>query len=132
MATPYNYNPWAYNPQNPYGVQQQMAQQNTGITFAFIDGGENGAKSFPVQPGTTAILFDRVDPIFFFKTVDLSGMPAPLRKCTYTEETPTPPSNPDSVTKKDLEDLYGRIMTEINKPKNQNGGYVKKHEPKEG
>lgn len=119
-------NPYMPN-QRPTGYYPPQPQMG-GMNWAENEGVAN---SWPVAPGTSVPIFDKTSNTFYIKTVDQSGMPAPLRIFDYTErKTNNAPTSDDAVTKKDLEELYGRIMAEINKPRN-NGGYVKKHEPKE-
>lgn len=47
--------------------------------------GEIGARAYPVQPGRMAILMDSEDSIFYMKSVDIYGVPMPLRKFRFTE-----------------------------------------------
>jgi hypothetical protein len=97
----------AYNSFNPYGNSYSMyptaAPSNYGNGYyqqapqpaalqAPMDGiiwvqGEVGARAYPVQPGKMAILMDSEDSKFYIKAVDIYGMPAPLRKFRFTEET---------------------------------------------
>lgn len=49
--------------------------------------GESAAKSYPVAPNTTVILFDSENNAFYIKTSDASGMPMPLRVFDYKERT---------------------------------------------
>ena len=49
--------------------------------------GEAGAKSYLVAPNTTLMLMDSESQTFYLKSTDASGVPLPLRKFTYIEET---------------------------------------------
>lgn len=99
-----NYYPNYYNPYTPnYGnfnsnginpIQNNnsansapQAAQNTNNpnNFAWVQG-INGAKSYLVGAGNSAILLDSEDSVFYIKTVDQSGMPLPLRTFRYSEE----------------------------------------------
>lgn len=120
----------AYNYTNPFNqsypnITPQPTQNGGAI---FVDN-EQAVVQFPVQPGQTVTLFDRNNPVFYTKTADINGNIQPIHIFDYTERIQ---EQPEMVTKKDLEDLYGRIIAEINKnPRNQNGGY-KQHDKKEG
>lgn len=63
---------------------QQQPRQNNGLIWVQ---GEAGAKSHPLNPGETALLMDSEDGVFYIKTVDVSGMPLPLRTFDYAERT---------------------------------------------
>lgn len=122
----------AYNYTNPFSqsypnvTPPPAPTQNGGAIF--VDN-EQAVVQFPVQPGQTVTLFDRNNPVFYTKSADINGNIQPIRIFDYTERVQ---EQPEMVTKKDLEDLYGRIIAEINKnPRNQNGGY-KQHDKKEG
>ena len=71
MYTPYQYNPYQY-----------QQQQSNSITWVQ---GEAGAKAYPVQAGTSALLMDSESEYFYIKSTDNSGMPQPLRKFQYKE-----------------------------------------------
>ncbi len=53
-------------------VPQQQTVTNTGIQWVQ---GIEGAKSYQVQPGTSAILMDSESPTFFIKSANAAGMP---------------------------------------------------------
>lgn len=72
--------------------------------------GIEGAKGFAVDPGKSALILDSEAPVFYLKSVDASGIPAPLRIFDYTErpaqpQQPQPPAfNPaDYVSRKEFE-----------------------------
>lgn len=60
-----------------------MAQPTNDIKF--IQGGDNTAKAYPVEPGKTAFLMDSEESIFYIKSVAYNGVPSPLRKFKYEE-----------------------------------------------
>lgn len=69
--------------------------------------GEEGAKSYPTAPGTTTMLLDSDDPVFYLKSVDNSGFPMPLRVFDYTERVQKQQN--DYITRKEFEELSGTI-----------------------
>lgn len=82
--TPYNQ---LYNPYQPYAPNYlQSSSENNGIIWVQ---GESGAKAFPVQNGKSVVLFDAEAEQFFIKTTDMSGMPQPLRRFSYSEVSET-------------------------------------------
>lgn len=92
--------PNAMNNVQPQPMQQQPAPQiSTTPTVAMPQPagsglnwvqGEAGARGFITAPGTTAMLMDSDENVFYLKTTDLSGMPQPLRVFDYTERTNAP------------------------------------------
>lgn len=127
-----NYNnvyPWMYQPTSttagvnqqqfnqPYQNQQnfipQPPQQNNGINWAQ---GEAGAKSFGVEPGRSALIMDSEQERFFIKTVDVTGVPLPLRIFEYKEVTEqadapvkTKTNEQEYVTRDEFDKLKARI-----------------------
>ena len=95
---PYNNNPQYMYPQsyqpmqaNSYMMQPQyQPQSNSGLIWVQ---GENAAKAYPVQPGTSQLLMDSESECFYIKTTDASGMPLPLRTFTYREVINAPKHN---------------------------------------
>jgi len=88
----------------------QPLQQNSSITWVQ---GENGAKSFPVGAGQTAWLMDSENQVFYLKTVDVSGMPLPLRVFDFTErKVKQPASDHDDmyITRDEFEKRIKEIM----------------------
>lgn len=78
--------------------------------------GESGAKAYPVSPGNSIALFDSEAERFFIKSVDISGMPQPLREFTYKEvirKTEQPVENGKYVTKEDFEDFQEAIICKV-------------------
>lgn len=74
--------------------------------------GIEGAKSFPVPHGQSAQIMDAEGPYFYIKSVDQSGMPAPLRVFRYREEQPqsAAPQGGDYVTRQELPSLIAQTM----------------------
>lgn len=105
-------------PQQPQSAPQ--APQNAGgINWCQ---GIEGAKAFPVEPGRSAFIMDSEGQCFYIKTVDASGMPAPLRVFDYAErvaKAPQAASAPgfdpaDYVPRKEFDALSARVGSLIN------------------
>ncbi len=64
----------------------QPPAQNVGSGIIWVQG-EAGAKSYLVAPNTTVLLMDSENSRFYLKSTDASGVPLPLRKFSYTEES---------------------------------------------
>ena len=102
-----------YNNGGMYPYGQYMPQQinNTGLTWVQ---GEAAAKSWYVQPGTTAALWDSEAQVIYLKTADAAGMPS-MKVIDYTiRATDGPKTAPNApgveyVTRSDLDALYGKI-----------------------
>ena len=92
----------------------QMAATNGVI---WIERGEAGANSYPVAPGYSVPLFDKDEQRFFIKSVDISGMPMPLREFKYEEVVKKQPTETfdDSkyVTRDDFSNLENDILTKV-------------------
>ena len=115
------------------GQQPNMAsmypQQNTTPTQQPQNGliwvqGESAARSWPVLPGTTTVLWDIDSSVIYLKSADISGMPS-LKILDYTIRG-TEGKTENYVTKSDFESLKHDIE-EIKSRlkgnrKNQNGG----------
>lgn len=126
MAYP-NYGNY-YNPymngasQTPQVQVQQPSQQTSSILWVQ---GEAGAKAYPVGAGNSVLLMDTEDSVMYIKTVDVSGMPQPLRIFDYTERSAQARSgaaagaNADTVTREEFEALRDdvrRLSKGIRKP----------------
>lgn len=132
----YNYGLPAPNYQQPIPYQQQYPQvqqtvSNTPITNNRSAGiiwvqGEAGAKAYPVAPGNSVLLMDSESDVFYIKSTDTSGIPAPLRVFNYSEIVQTQVEEPRQeqidtsqfVTRGELDEL--RAMIESLKPKTMN------------
>lgn len=96
--------------------QQFTAPQNNGIQWVQ---GEEAAKSFSVLPGKSVLLMDSESKCFYIKSVDVSGMPLPLRIFDYTERTQTAPASPttnatpnnDYITREEFERRISEISS---------------------
>lgn len=94
--------PGAAQPQIP---PQPNRQQGNAIIWVQ---GLAGAKSYLVAPGTTVMLMDSEESVFYIKSADQSGMPT-LRAFDYKEraaEQPVPAQGVDMsayVTREELE-----------------------------
>ena len=78
--------------------------------------GENGAKSYPVAPGTSLPIFDSEEKSFYIKSVDITGRPLPLRIFDYEERNqakePEPVKEPIDYITKDSMELYTGTINE--------------------
>ena len=70
-------------PPMPQMPQPAPAPQRVG-GIKWVQGVEGGKAQF-VAPGSSDVFFDSEEQQFFIKTVDVSGMPAPLRVFRYEE-----------------------------------------------
>ena len=68
----YNYFPTGYQ---PYQMQQGNSFQNGTGSPIWVQG-ENSAKSYPVQAGTSVVLFDSEADVIYIKSADMAGMPS--------------------------------------------------------
>lgn len=68
--------------------------------------GIEGVKSYPVANGSVVVLFDSNDSVFYFKEMDLSGMPR-IRQFKYEEIHDK--SNPEYVTKDDFDKAVSEL-----------------------
>lgn len=108
---------------------QPIIQTSSGPVMAWVQGGINGAKSYPVPPNQRAYLFDSDQDTFYVKDTDQNGVPKPLRAFDYTERiiesetvTITTDKQTNYVTKEDLEEAM-RKLTEDIKSSYRKGGH---------
>lgn len=97
-------------------VQQPQQQNNQTHNSIIWVQGNAAAKSYPVAPGTTVMMLDSEEPVFYIKTVDASGMPAPLRVFDFAERVETAPHHIDTdefITREEFE----RRIAELGKEK---------------
>lgn len=66
--------------------------------------GLSGAKAYPIAAGSTVLLMDTEDGIFYIKSADYSGMPLPLRIFDYKERV-DPQEKQDFVTREEFDEL---------------------------
>ena len=101
--------------QMPAQTVQQPQQNNNGILWV---SGEVGAKSYLVAPGTSVLLMDSDDTVFYLKTADQSGMPS-LRTFKYSEVTSQKSFNKTDqnnfVNREEFENFKNNILEMINK-----------------
>ena len=102
--------------QQPMVLQQQQLmnqsqlQQNN--NFVWIQG-EEGAKAYMVAPGSTVLLMDSENSVFYLKSSSADGIPQ-LRIFDYTERTQTKPEIIDQDYKKEdkrFDDFEKRISS---------------------
>ena len=77
----YPFYPTGYQPYQMQGTQMSLAnQQNNAYQNAtgspiWVQG-ENAAKSYPVQAGSSVVLFDSEADTIYIKSADMAGMPS--------------------------------------------------------
>lgn len=125
----YNYFPTNYQPMQ-YMAQPQytppVIQQNNNAGIIWVQG-EAGAKAYPVAPGNNVLLMDSEDSFFYIKSTDTSGVPQPIRKFKYTEETGTKKKEEEKpepkvdlsnyVTREELEERFANLTLTKTAPK---------------
>lgn len=130
MAYP-NYGSGYYSPYmnvasqaTPQVQVPQPQQPQTQSSILWVQG-EAGAKAYPVGAGNSVLLMDTEDSVMYIKTVDVSGMPQPLRVFDYVERSAQGRSgaaavaNADTVTREEFEALredVRRLSKGIRKP----------------
>ena len=98
----------------------QHSNNNTGIIWVQ---GESGAKAYPVAPGNSVWMMDSESDNFYIKSVDISGVPMPLRIFSYSEVVQTQPTEVHTesfATQDDLENLRQELrqaLEELKTPK---------------
>lgn len=99
-------------PQVQVPQQSQMAPSDTNMIWVQ---GESGAKAFPVQNGKGVILLDSEADRCFIKTIDINGMPRPLRAFRMIEEEDGAESKQvkidtsQFITRDEFEDLSDKL-----------------------
>ena len=113
---------------NPYPATYQPAyqQQPTNSSNMIWVQGEGGAKSHPVGPGSSQVLFDSESQTFYIKTVDVSGMPQPLRIFRYEEcsEADVKKSDIDTsmfITREEFDRVIASLRNNNKRGNNNNG-----------
>ncbi len=95
---------------NNYPFGQPMTRATTAPAYATPSSsitwvqGLSGAKAYPVAAGSTVLLMDTEDSIFYIKSADYSGMPLPLRIFDYKERSDQPEKQ-DFVTREEFDEL---------------------------
>ena len=98
------------SPNNQNGIQASPFATN----IMTVRGGREGALSYPLQAGYTALLLDEENQMFFIKRNDGSGMQLPLREFKFKEVTPSN-SNPGDGTQYATKEDFNILMAEIKK-----------------
>ena len=80
--------------QSQYQLQNPLQQQNN--NFVWIQG-EEGAKAYMVAPGSTVLLMDSENSVFYLKSSSADGIPQ-LRIFDYVERTQSKPEIIEQVT----------------------------------
>lgn len=122
--------------QQQQSAQPQQQQSNSGLIWVQ---GEAGAKSFIVSPGTTVMLMDSENSVFYLKSSDASGMPLPLRVFEYSERTATMPQSPNFgsqalngfdpnnyITRKEFEEVMANLAVSSGPKNKQSKGDAEK------
>ena len=86
--------------------------------------GEEGAKAYMVAPGSSVMLMDSENTVFYLKSSDQSGMPLPLRIFDYTERTLNQPKQPPApqfdpsqfITRDELENILAERLKKPARP----------------
>lgn len=98
-------------PPMPQVPQPAPASQRAG-GIKWVQGVEGGKAQF-VAPGSSDVFFDSEEQQFFIKTVDVSGMPAPLRVFRYEEvvaaDQKAAPAPEKFVTHDELDECMRRV-----------------------
>lgn len=87
-----NYNNYAWPTMASSGQQQFTQVPNTQTqnnSIIWVQGVE-GAKAYPIAPGSAVSLWDSEAQTIYIKMADASGVPQPLRILDYTERVQTP------------------------------------------
>lgn len=115
---PYNNSPY-YSP-----YYNQIVPQNNGRIWVQ---GESGAKSYIVAPNQTVELWDSENHTIYLKSADANGIPN-IQILDYTVRTPVQTHVTETVSKKDLTNIFEQINTlkvEIDMLKSKLGsGYI--------
>lgn len=108
---PPTFTPNLYN--IPYSVK--AASPSSVLSWQWIQGGEETARNWYINPGTTVALWDSDEQVIYLKSADQTGRPT-LKILDYTirEEKPTDSTNyatraeVDKLTK-ELEELRAKL-----------------------
>lgn len=93
------------------GWQQPYQANDTQMIFVL---NRNEAESYPVAPGCTVVLWDKMCPVIYIKSVSIDRIPS-IRTIDYTERTETPQIQPEVggavtyVTKDEIGEINGKI-----------------------
>lgn len=82
------------------------------MQFAYVNG-YDGARSYPLPMGSSALLMDTEKPLFYLKTCSNMGQ---YEIKTYEfKEIQTPKSKEEYITKQEFEELNRKIETLLSK-----------------
>ena len=85
-------------------------------SIIWIDDGEAGANRYPVAAGNSVALFDKNEKRFFIKSVDISGMPLPIREFKYDEvirQQEPQTINNQYITKDEFNDFENAVLNKV-------------------
>ena len=116
---PYGYTPITPMPTMNYTMpsqQQSTYANNTNNGINWVQG-EAAARAFQVMPGNKVLLLDLEKDVFYIKSVDSNGIPAPLRVFEYKEKFLDVPQNVSQagqentqfITKKEFEERISQL-----------------------
>lgn len=130
----YRPNYYPMNPNLPDNFSQPVTpvpggSPQTGNGLVWVQG-EAGAKSYIVAPGSTVMLMDSENSVFYIKSADVSGMPMPLRIFEYTERTGSVPQPTGQgtdfsrfVTREELEQRLAAMSQVVTKDDKAKEGF---------
>lgn len=96
--------------QQPNQLQQQQRNANSNnvnnTNIVWVQGIE-GAKAYPLPPGSAISLWDTEQNVVYIKIVDLAGVPLPIRVFDYTERVVSQQQSDDKsyVTEEKLNEI---------------------------
>lgn len=93
----------------PYNSYNPMQYQKPYDALVPVNGDES-ARSYPMPPSSTAILFDQNEDIFYIKKTDVSGFPTLSKFKFEPMETEPAAQNQVYVTKDDLTEAMDGLM----------------------
>jgi hypothetical protein len=125
---PYGQSYWGGYPMvstTPATIPVQQASASPQSNDIIWVQGEVGARAYPVPAGRMAVLMDSEDSCFYIKAVDAYGMPQPLRKFRFQEETSNQKALPqasqaamptqDYITREEFEKRLSERLDELTK-----------------
>ena len=110
-------------PMIPGAIQPQPTPPTPQSNPIWVQG-EEGAKAYMVAPGSSVMLMDSENTVFYLKSSDQSGMPLPLRIFDYTERTVNQPKQPPApqfdpsqfITRDELENILAERLKKPARP----------------
>lgn len=89
-----------------YQANTQQAQ-NGGVMTVFVSN-DSSAAAYPVAAGSTVSLVDLDHGNMWLKSMDMNGVPCPIR--TFKIEETTPQGQGNTVTRQEFEALQGQLQ----------------------